>query len=74
MLAGTEILVLDEADQMLDLGFLPPIRRIVSSSRKAAEPVLLRDDAARNRPPGRRAAARSRTELRSPRGDRPSTA
>ncbi len=29
-LAGTEILVLDEADQMLDLGFLPPIRRIVA--------------------------------------------
>ena len=35
-LAGTEILVLDEADQMLDLGFLPPIRKIVSnlSSRR----------------------------------------
>jgi ATP-dependent RNA helicase RhlE len=29
-LAGTEVLVLDEVDQMLDLGFLPPIRRIVS--------------------------------------------
>jgi ATP-dependent RNA helicase RhlE len=29
-LASTEVLVLDEADQMLDLGFLPPIRRIVS--------------------------------------------
>jgi ATP-dependent RNA helicase RhlE len=34
-LSSTEILVLDEADQMLDLGFLQPIRRIVSGmSRK----------------------------------------
>ena len=29
-LSTTEILVLDEADQMLDLGFLPPIRKIVA--------------------------------------------
>ena len=29
-LRGVEIFVLDEADQMLDLGFLPPIRKIVS--------------------------------------------
>src|SRR5215472_16538722 len=29
-LGETEVLVLDEADQMLDLGFLRPIRRIVS--------------------------------------------
>ena len=29
-LAGTEIFVLDEADQMLDLGFVRPIRKIVS--------------------------------------------
>jgi ATP-dependent RNA helicase RhlE len=28
-LAGTEIFVLDEADQMLDLGFLVPIRKVV---------------------------------------------
>ncbi|MBX9862879.1 MAG: DEAD/DEAH box helicase [Hyphomicrobium sp.] len=30
-LSGTEIFVLDEADQMLDLGFVKPIRRIVST-------------------------------------------
>ncbi|MGE0629533.1 MAG: DEAD/DEAH box helicase [Hyphomicrobiaceae bacterium] len=29
-LSGTEIFVLDEADQMLDLGFVKPIRRIAS--------------------------------------------
>jgi ATP-dependent RNA helicase RhlE len=29
-LAGTEILVLDEADRMLDMGFILPIRRIVA--------------------------------------------
>lgn len=29
-LAGTEILVLDEADQMLDMGFIAPIRKILS--------------------------------------------
>ena len=33
-LGETEILVLDEADQMLDLGFLQPIRRIVSHMPK----------------------------------------
>jgi ATP-dependent RNA helicase RhlE len=30
VLSSTETFVLDEADQMLDLGFLPPIRRIVA--------------------------------------------
>jgi ATP-dependent RNA helicase RhlE len=29
-LTGTEILVLDEADQMLDMGFIAPIRKILS--------------------------------------------
>jgi ATP-dependent RNA helicase RhlE len=34
LLEATEILVLDEADRMLDLGFVKPIRRIVSHMSK----------------------------------------
>ena len=36
-LGSTEIFVLDEADQMLDLGFLPPIRRIVATLPKVRQ-------------------------------------
>jgi ATP-dependent RNA helicase RhlE len=36
-LSCTEILVLDEADQMLDLGFLQPIRRIVSKMSRSRQ-------------------------------------
>jgi ATP-dependent RNA helicase RhlE len=36
-LSETEVLVLDEADQMLDLGFLQPIRRIVSHLPKVRQ-------------------------------------
>ncbi len=34
VLSAVEVFVLDEADQMLDLGFLPPIRRIVATLPK----------------------------------------
>ncbi len=36
-LGGVEVFVLDEADQMLDLGFLPPIRKIVATMSKARQ-------------------------------------
>ena len=64
-LNAVEFLVLDEVDQMLDLGFVKPIRRIVRElPRTAAEPVLLGDDAHRH------SHARGRTSARSGRGRR----
>jgi ATP-dependent RNA helicase RhlE len=36
-LSGVEVFVLDEADQMLDLGFLPPIRKVVAGLPKARQ-------------------------------------
>lgn len=41
MLAKTQALVIDEADQMLDLGFLPDIRRIVSRLPSERQTALL---------------------------------
>ena len=39
-LDATEVVVLDEADHMLDLGFIVPIRRIVSKLPKARQTLL----------------------------------
>ena len=45
-LGSVEILVVDEADQMLDLGFIVPLKRIVEArAGEAPDAVLLGDHA-----------------------------
>jgi len=40
-LSAVEILTLDEADRMLDMGFLPPLRRILATLPKERQTLLL---------------------------------
>ena len=40
-LSAVEILTLDEADRMLDMGFLPPLRRILTAVPRARQTLLL---------------------------------
>ena len=40
-LSGIEILVLDEADRLLDMGFMPQVRRVVSQIPKKRQTLML---------------------------------
>jgi ATP-dependent RNA helicase RhlE len=40
-LSGVEILTLDEGDRMLDMGFLPPLRRILAALPRERQTLLL---------------------------------
>ena len=39
-LSGIEVLTLDEADRMLDMGFLPPLRRVLASLPRERQTLL----------------------------------
>ena len=66
-LSGIELLVLDEADRMMDMGFWPDVRRIIAALPAPGRPdaALLGDDAGRSGARRARNHARARSTSRS---------
>jgi ATP-dependent RNA helicase RhlE len=56
-LSHVEILVLDEADRMLDMGFIHDVKKVLAPAGQAPEPAVLGHLLQRHHRPGRQAAA-----------------
>ena len=72
-LSHVEILVLDEADRMLDMGFIHDVKKVLAAAGQAPEPAVL-GHLSRTSPTSPPSCCKTRSASRSPRRTPPSSA